>query len=409
MKEESRKYCGMLIALCTAAYFVSYISRINYGAVLLEIVQTEGISKVDASMAVTGSFITYGAGQIISGELGDRIRPRSLIFAGLLISAGMNVLVPVFVHPGAIMVFWCINGFAQALMWPPMVRLMSDYLEDTVYKKGCVYVTWGSSLGTIVIYLLGPVCILWKGWKSLFFICAATAFLFSFVWLKGIGYVESRLSHAAETCSADAEKKAKIPRSVIWLLGIIMPAIVMQGILRDGITTWMPSYVSETFGLSSSLSILTGILLPIFGMAGLQAASFINRKLILNEMSCAAFIFLPGTAAALVLWMNPERSMGLSVLLPAVITGCMYGVNIILVSMIPPYFKKYGRVGTVSGILNSCTYVGSALSSCATAWVAENSGWKEVLFLWLLAAAAGAALCAGASGGWRRFLRSGHE
>ena len=43
------------------------------------------------------------------------------------------------------------------------------------------------------------------------------------------------------------------------MLAIIMLAIMMQGILRDGITTWMPSYISETFHLASSVSILTGI------------------------------------------------------------------------------------------------------------------------------------------------------
>ena len=66
-KETHDKWGGLLIALCAVCYFVSYISRINYGAVILEIERSEDISKVAASMAVTGSFITYGFGQLISG------------------------------------------------------------------------------------------------------------------------------------------------------------------------------------------------------------------------------------------------------------------------------------------------------------------------------------------------------
>ncbi|MDO4294151.1 MAG: MFS transporter [Eubacteriales bacterium] len=428
MKREAGFYYRLLVGMCIAAYFVSYISRINYGAVLLEIVRTEGISKVDASMAVTGSFITYGAGQLVSGWLGDRLKPRYLLFSGLLLSAAMNLFVPLFASPGLILLFWCVNGFAQALMWPPMVRLLSDYLENAAYKKSCVYVTWGSSLGTIAIYLAAPACILWKGWRSLFFLCAGTTLAFAFVWFYAIVAVERHLPLLEEGASAGktgsalgkagsaAEKagavpgglkdgKSGLPRGAAPLLAVIMCAIVMQGMLRDGITTWMPTYVSEVFGLSSSASILTGVALPLFGMASLQLTSVLNRRLISNELCCAAAVFFPGFAAALLLALFPAGSAAVSVLLTALITGCMYGVNVILVSMIPPYFRKYGKVSTISGLLNSCTYVGSAISSYGIAWVAEKSGWGTVIVLWTLAALAGTVLCAAAGKRWGRFER----
>ena len=76
MKQKDHQAERILIGFCVAAYFVSYITRINYGTVLLEIVNSEGITKMSASMAVTGSFVTYGIGQLISGWLGDRIKPR---------------------------------------------------------------------------------------------------------------------------------------------------------------------------------------------------------------------------------------------------------------------------------------------------------------------------------------------
>ena len=70
MKQQDHQAERILIGFCVAAYFVSYITRINYGTVLLEIVNSEGITKMAASMAVTGSFVTYGIGQLISGWLG---------------------------------------------------------------------------------------------------------------------------------------------------------------------------------------------------------------------------------------------------------------------------------------------------------------------------------------------------
>ena len=73
---------------------VSYITRINYGAVISEMVDQTGLSRAVLSMALTGSFITYGTGQIISGICGDKFSPKKLVFYGLSLSIGMNLLIP---------------------------------------------------------------------------------------------------------------------------------------------------------------------------------------------------------------------------------------------------------------------------------------------------------------------------
>lgn len=440
----------LLVFLCAACYFVSYITRINYGAVILEIQRAEGITKTAVSMAVTGSFVTYGAGQLVSGWMGDRMRPDRLILAGILLSAGMNVCVPTFTEPGLILAFWCVNGFAQALIWPPMVKILSACLDQEQYKKACVRVTWGSSVATIAVYLLAPLCIVWKGWKSLFYLCAGIALCFAVLWVRSIGRAcgmpdggkvtwrgrEDSKDGAggkareigAGTGNVKTGKQEKTKDMLSWqqsrgresdklpgsgrglfsgktclLLGCIMTAIVMQGTLRDGITTWMPSYISETFHLGSAISILSGVLLPIFSILCLELVSILNRKLIPNEMLCAGMVFLAGFSSTLLLALLPSLHAGLSVFLSALATGCMYGVNLILVSMVPPYFKGCGKVSTVSGMLNSCTYVGSAISGYGIAWVAGQWGWMVVIWLWAAAAAVGTLFCFGSIRRWRQF------
>ena len=114
-------------------YMASYITRINYGAVILEMVYATGYGKAALSMALTGSFITYGAGQIVSGVLGDKFRPKILVFCGLILSVCMNVIIPFCPTPVYMLVVWCVNGFAQAFMWPPIVRLMTVLFEEDDY------------------------------------------------------------------------------------------------------------------------------------------------------------------------------------------------------------------------------------------------------------------------------------
>ena len=78
-KLVDKRKINAFVLLFVATYMISYITRINYGAIISEIRSQTGISKSLLSMSVTGSFITYGIGQIISGIFGDRISPKKLV------------------------------------------------------------------------------------------------------------------------------------------------------------------------------------------------------------------------------------------------------------------------------------------------------------------------------------------
>ena len=82
MKEKTLSF-RQLTALFTLTYFISYVTRINFGAIISEMVNATNISKSALSTAITGSFITYGAGQILSGILGDKLNPKKLIVQNL--------------------------------------------------------------------------------------------------------------------------------------------------------------------------------------------------------------------------------------------------------------------------------------------------------------------------------------
>ena len=71
-----------------------------------------------------------------------------------------------------------------------------------------------------------------------------------------------------------------------------------------------------------------------------------------------------------------------------------------LVCMLPAYFSKYGNVGTVSGVLNSCTYVGSAVSTYGIAVISQSLGWHSTIFVWFMIALLGTILCLGSAKQW---------
>ncbi|MBR4117145.1 MAG: MFS transporter [Clostridia bacterium] len=388
-KLTQKRDINILALLFAFTYMISYITRINYGAIIVEMEEATGLSNTMLSMAVTGSFITYGVGQVISGVIGDKISPKKLVTNGLCLTVAMNLLIPFCKNPYQMLAVWCVNGFAQSFMWPPMVRLMTVLLSSDDYKKTTAKVSWGSSLGTITVYLLSPIMISFFGWKSVFWFSAACGLITIFVWSK-YSYEIGVQKRVKENAVKLKDKKYAL---FTPLMIFVMLAIILQGMLRDGITTWMPSYIQDTYNLGSEISILTGVVLPVFSIICFQIATRLYINKLTNPLTCAGLFFAVGVLSAIGIYFFTGKNAIGSIVLSAVLTGCMHGVNLMLICMVPPFFEKSGKISTVSGVLNSCTYIGSAASTYGIALLSEKLGWGFTLLSWVAVAALGTVIC----------------
>lgn len=396
-KIEDKKKINAVVLLFSAVYMVSYITRINYGAIISEMQSAMQVSKSLLSMALTGSSVTYGFGQIISGIYGDKFPPKKMITFGLGVTVLMNFLILLCKTPYQMLIVWSINGFAQSFMWPPIVKMMTALLSEENYRKTVARISWGASVGTIIVYLGSPLFISLWGWKSVFAASAGIGIVMIFIWNR-FAY-DVKAEHRREKAAAAGSGSFITP-----VMLCIMLAIVLQGMLRDGVTTWTPSFISETYHLSNEVSILSGVVLPIFSIISLQLATRLYTRRIKNPLSCSALFFAVSTLSTLGLILLSAQSAGLSVFFLAVLIGCMHGVNLMLISMISPHFAKVGRVSTVSGVLNSCTYIGSAISTYGIAFLSERFGWSFATFSWLAVAALGSVICLLCSRGWKKYL-----
>lgn len=379
---------GAVVYLFAVTYLVSYVTRINYGAVLVEMVNATGFSKTALSVALTGSFITYGIGQIISGFFGDKAQPKRLVFWGLLTSVTINILIPFCSSPTAMAALWSVNGLAQAFMWPPMVRLMVSLFNDDEYRKASVKVSYGSSLGTIVVFLLSPLLISLWGWKSVFFVSAAFGVVMLVIWQLLCPEINFSPEIPQKNTSAPI---GNFKIDILFVL--IMIGIVLQGALRDGVTTWTPTYIDDMFNLGSALAILTSVVLPIFSMFCHGMGGWLYYKVFKSPVLSAGVIFGAGTLAATALYLIGAKSAVISIICLALLVGAMHGVNLMLICMVPAFYKNTGKISLVSGLLNACTYVGSAISTYGIALLTDNAGWSVTVGVWAIIALVGTAVC----------------
>lgn len=415
-----------ITALACLLYFTSYITRLDYNAALADIVENTSLGKAEAGIASTALFFAYGVGQIASGILGDRLRPQRLILAGLLTTAACNLLLPFFDTVVPMSIVWAVNGLAQAMFWPPLLKILTRYVPKEKFASSCFLVITASQAATVLIYLLVPLVIVTLNWQSVFYVAAGFALVTTAVWCAGFAAVsragrggmadaiagahgtapETDAAADAAATETDAAPPVRL-MSVLWSCGIagIFIAIAAQGFLKDGITTWMPTYISETFGLETSMSILMNVVLPVVSILGIYLITTLYRRFCRNEVRVAAVCFALAAPLALVLYFFADYSAVLSLVLSALVVCLMHGVNLVLISYAPGRFARLGKVSTVSGITNAATYVGSGLSSYGMAAIAESLGWANTVLCWVFVAAAGALAALLSVRRWKRFTR----
>jgi len=167
----------------------------------------------------------------------------------------------------------------------------------------------------------------------------------------------------------------------------------------------MPSLVSETFHLSNVVSILTGVVLPVFAILSIKLAALVQDRLKNELLSAAVFFGISFVCSALLLPLF-SANVFLSVALMALTTGCMHGVNLMLINRLPIHFGRYGKISTMSGLLNSFPYIGSAASTYGFALLSERFGWYFTIGSWVVTAALGMGICLLLIRKWKKFIES---
>ncbi|MBQ7037135.1 MAG: MFS transporter [Clostridia bacterium] len=409
-KLTNPKYMTYLLVLSWLVYTAGYIARLNYGAVMPEIIKSAGLSMTSAGFISTGGTIFYAFGQIISGILGDRFSPRYVMFGGIFTTSLCNMLMALlpidFFFP-----VWCVNGLAQAMLWPPMLRIFTESYRKKDLSKMYVRVSTSNTVGTLLVYLLAFLFVFLGNWKLLFIFSSVLGFCVSFLWLSGMKKIEShRASFGKFEETTEVQKETVLEGFSIKTLvsaGIILItlATLLHGALKESVTLWMPTFIMDTFHLPSELSILLTIIMPIFSMLCLYLSTFLNDKVFKNEAKTSLFFFIAALVGSIGIRLFPTQSPILALLFGTIITSSMYGANLMLITAIPGFFSKYGKAATLTGFLNACAYGGTALSSVGIGALSDRFGWNASLTAWICIAGLGVILCAFSIPRWTKFLK----
>ncbi len=395
-----------LFWLCFIAYSASYIGRLNLSACLYEIMSETMMERTFAGSISTGYLASYGAGQLINGFLGDKISPKIMIFTGLLGSGLANVLMGTAgsLHP--LLIIWCVNGFFHSMLWSPIIRCFSEWLLKEKREQIGARFAATIPVGTILSYLISAFFLKFFSWRVVFFVSGAILLSVSLIWAFGVNtlkiYIEKIISIKKDSdistvlISTSENKKPDVTFfSLLTGTGLIFAAfaILFNGVLKDGVTQWVPTYISENFSVGTSLAALSSIILPLVNLTGAFTAAYLDKRFFKNEMKTTALMFLISIISIFLLFIAGKFNIILSVLLIGVCTSSMLGANCMLLTYMPFHFSDIGKSATVTGFLNACSYLASALSSVSIGYIADHRGWNATVFSWIIVAVLGLVIC----------------
>lgn len=409
---ESIKKSRAVIIVLWLVYASAYFARTSYSAAIASIVNGGIYDKADIGIVGTAFFICYGAGQIVNGILGDRVNPFAMVLCGAFCS-GICCTSMAFAGSLSLMaVLWGANGIFQSMLWSPLLRIYSETVNEKLKKGAILNIALSLPVGTVLSYLASTFIISKLTYKYVF-ICGgavilamSVAALICFAAVKS-GIVKKKKETLAEETNHSEEQKKSL-WAVIALSGLIVILIpsFLHGMMRDGITNWVPTMITEVYGVSPSLSTFLTIALPVFNAFGAYAVTPLYKKLGENEMKTAGVTAAAALVPMLMLLFIGKVPVYLIVFLLALTTASMYALNYLIISRVPVRFSAYSCTSSISGILNSFAYIGCAVSVYGFGAVSQKAGWTMVIIIWIAAGALTSAFAFLSNKKWHKFIEN---
>lgn len=395
-------------------YFTSYFGRYNYSASMVAIGQAEGFQKSELGLVATITFVTYGFGQLISGRLGDLFNPKVMICIGTGGLAVCNVFMVFSCDFLQMQIVWGMNGLFSAMVWAPMVRLLTVYMPQEKLKKAILSFSYATAFGQTGTYLLSSYLVSCFSWRTDFFVPAIMSFLAMLGWIVISATIKT--SNVAQPVERDISGvkniaellKKKMGFCSVYIfsgLPFILVSILFMGVLKDGIVTWVPQMITDQFHTEAGISIFLSSILPLVNSLSVFLVTRVSKNHENDDMRNATLLFSGAAVTMLILIFTQSIHPVLSISLFSIINTFVTGTNAILISYVPLHFTASGRTSTIAGLTNAFTYLGSALSGWGFGWLASTHGWETVNWLLLLLCLLGCGICIAARPFWIRFVQ----
>ena len=413
-----------LFVMCFMLYSVALCGRLNYASVLAKVIWTGFLEKDVAGLIATAFNVTYGCCQFVSGFIADKLPPFGTVSVSILGAATCNICMyfamsnnlglPVYIA------IWILNGVIQSIIWPTLIRILSRALPEKLRVTAGVSMLATTAVGSVISYILSSAIIRFTDWKKCFLFPSIILVILSASWfvltrgfsrktIEKIAIVpENQEENAAQKASSKINDNQAADTPLMKLL-IASGALFMLipiglfSVVKEGISTWTPTIITEIFNADPSFATFASTILPFISIFGAAIAKIMMDKLFHDEMKAAAALFGFSSVTLLLVIIAGKLNIFTTIIMLSAIIAFLLGVNTIFISLVPLRFGKYGRAATMTGVLNSVACIGGGLSSFIVGVLAKAFDWNFVFMIFMILCAIGCVVTALIVRRWMKF------
>ncbi len=387
--QNKKSQAYLLIFLGWLVYATSYLGKVNYSANITQIIDFYGITKAQAGTVSSFFFFAYGIGQVVNGILCKKYNTKWMIFGSLILSAVINLVIAISTNFAIIKWLWLVNGFTLSILWPTIIRLLSETLPQKVLGTSSVVMGTTVAVGTLVIYGLSSVFAAFHRFKLSFYTAAfaviAVAILWLFLYNKAVKDAkkeraeEDGVVEAENTPTQEIQKRGE--RKILFMsIYVLCFCSVGVNLIKDGLTTWVPSILKEEFAMSDSLSILLTLFLPILAVFGNAYALRLHKKIPDYVSHCAAVFAVSAVFIGIIIGSLTLELVAFMLVGLIVVNFLASSLNSLVTSIFPLFMRGKVNSGLFAGVLNGFCYLGSTISSYGLGVIADKFGWSSVFW-----------------------------
>lgn len=367
----------LLFFIAYFAYASIYIARLNL-TVASPIMQEQGIMTA-SQIGIMGGifFLFYSAGQLLNGYLGDILPPKRMVLAGLFLTAASNLGIGFLPATPVIILLWGINGFAQSMLWGPLLRTIAGRFPP--HRKSFIASILVSSvgMGSILGVFLATAAIHYGSIRNAFYWPGLLALLAAAVVLA---LFSSSLAGAAS--------ESKQPMAALFTPGffLLLAAAMCHGVLKDNINLWAASYFMETFHVDLVTMSFYVFAIPALSLVGRLLYPPVYRLLGSCEHRVSMFAMALAGCCMMPLCL-PGTPMAAAALCLSITAASISLVNTSFLTIYPMRYQSFGCVSKVVGLMDFATYLGAGISSSLYGIWLEAHTYSGMFLSWVILSA----------------------
>ena len=392
-------------------YGVFYFCRNNLSVAApgLKMSIAEGGLALPASQVawiLASSKIAYGLGQLLNGQLSERISPRVMLAVGMFGSAALNVLFGMGAGFFFLLFVWASNGVMQSLGWSPCMRVTANWIPIERRGKAIGIIGTGYQITQGLTYVLAGQAAEHLGWRGALYVPAAivaASGVFMLMFLRDAPNEVAAVDEDGRDKPVASKPKTSIADGLYWTL--YNPALWMLGLslsllnaCRYGFLDWGVTHLMETQQVRVGKAGLQFFVIAIGATAGSYLAGWATDRFF-GGRRAPVICLLMALLGVLTLGYDTvvhESAIGTMVML-VVIGFCIFGPQVLLVGTAPTDLAHRGASAAAAGFVNFMGYLGAAVGDVVTGYYSspEHGGWVLAIKIWAGWAFAGALITAG--------------